>query len=398
MADRAASVCRSRPFRRQWTAYDPPLDAVTRVPLAPPTFRVMSFNTLADYLVDRDGALEGPNGWLYEWSYRGPRLVREIVAQAPDVVCLQEVDHFADFFEPELRKRGYAGVYKRRTGEHTHDGCAIFVRQAAFAIVSSHPIEFFVPGHPVLDRDNVAIAAVVEWRGGGVDPPQRLIVATTHVLFNPKRGDVKLKQLELLTRRLSELRVQQPAGDAPEPSLLPVVLCGDFNLEPFSALYEFLSTGSLRVPDLNRTMMSGQHDFDNPAAHKAKFVNENDTSRHLGTGTAQGRFDANHPHSKPSRAFRVDATASHDLGFASAYAQDPDERCTGEPKFTIFHTSSKGAVDYVWFTRDSLYCHGVLEMAPAGVLFAQRSLPTEHHASDHLSLIADLSFRSMHHQ
>lgn len=69
------------------------------------------------------------------------------------------------------------------TGESTHDGCAIFVRTATCAIVSSHPIEFFVPGHPVLDRDNVAIAAVVEWR---VDPLQRFLVATTHVLFNPK--------------------------------------------------------------------------------------------------------------------------------------------------------------------------------------------------------------------
>lgn len=75
------------------------------------------------------------------------------------------------------------------TGEQTHDGCAIFVKRTKFAIVSSHPIEFFVPGHPVLDRDNIALAAVVEWRGGtsgAVDPPQRFIVATTHVLFNPK--------------------------------------------------------------------------------------------------------------------------------------------------------------------------------------------------------------------
>lgn len=37
----------TRVFRRQWATYDAPLDAVRRVPLAPPTFRVLSFNTLA---------------------------------------------------------------------------------------------------------------------------------------------------------------------------------------------------------------------------------------------------------------------------------------------------------------------------------------------------------------
>lgn len=86
------------------------------------------------------------------------------------------------------------------------------------------------------------------------------------------------------------------------------------------------------------------------------------------------------------------------LNFASAYAQHPDELCTGEPKFTIFHSGSKGAVDYMWFSKDSLFCHGVLEMTPAGVLFSQKSLPTQHNSSDHLSLVADFSFTSMHQQ
>lgn len=40
------------------------------------------------------------------WSYRSSRLIREIVAWKPHVICLQEVDHYDDFFEPELRKVG----------------------------------------------------------------------------------------------------------------------------------------------------------------------------------------------------------------------------------------------------------------------------------------------------
>lgn len=170
------------------------------------------------------------------------------------------------------------------TGDETHDGCAIFVKKDAFKIVSSYPIEYKVPDHPVLDRDNVALAAVVEWQSptGGA---QQFIVATTHVLFNPKvrqamsaiclsevditelttimiqRGDVKLAQLEMLTRTIAELRSEQE---------LPVLLCGDFNLEPHSALYHFLSTGSLNASGLNRTTLSGQNGFDDPASQVTK--------------------------------------------------------------------------------------------------------------------------------
>ena len=61
-----------------------------------------------------------------------------------DIVCLQEVDHFDDFFVKVLGKwsgslefprglsltlvsRGYEGRFLKRTGDK-HDGCAIFWR------------------------------------------------------------------------------------------------------------------------------------------------------------------------------------------------------------------------------------------------------------------------------
>jgi hypothetical protein len=73
-----------------------------------------------------------------------------------------------------------------RTGETTHDGCAIFVKKSMFRIVESNPIEFFVPDHPVLDRDNIALTAVVEAKASANESaPSRFVVANTHILFNP---------------------------------------------------------------------------------------------------------------------------------------------------------------------------------------------------------------------
>lgn len=64
-------------------------------------------------------------------------------------------------------------------------------------------------------------------------------VANTHLLFNPRRGDIKLAQLAILLaeiRRLSRL---------PDGSAVPVVLCGDLNATPWSPLLSFLTEGCL---------------------------------------------------------------------------------------------------------------------------------------------------------
>jgi len=41
-----------------------------------------------------------------EWNYRKDRLLNEIIQYDPDIITMQEVDHFYDFFLPELNERG----------------------------------------------------------------------------------------------------------------------------------------------------------------------------------------------------------------------------------------------------------------------------------------------------
>ena len=79
-------------------------------------------------------------GSMYDLNFRkrGRDLIRVISTEdastAPDVVCLQEVDHYHDFFEPELRRLGYAGIYKEdqwspcRKFDAPNDGVAIFYK------------------------------------------------------------------------------------------------------------------------------------------------------------------------------------------------------------------------------------------------------------------------------
>jgi mRNA deadenylase 3'-5' endonuclease subunit Ccr4 len=44
---------------------------------------------------------------VLQWENRCSLIVEEITRFNPDVICLEEVDHFEDFFEPTLLKHGY---------------------------------------------------------------------------------------------------------------------------------------------------------------------------------------------------------------------------------------------------------------------------------------------------
>ena len=104
-------------------------------------FRLLSYNVLADCYSrhwDSEGSIHSycaPR--LTRPAHRMPQLLTEVLAFAPDVVILQEVDRswFAQYWEPAMRMRGYASSYLSKRGGSSSEGLAAFVRSAAFEVV-----------------------------------------------------------------------------------------------------------------------------------------------------------------------------------------------------------------------------------------------------------------------
>lgn len=119
-------------------------------------------------------------------------------------MCFQEVDKFHGL-EEDLKRRGYSGIWKMRTGEPI-DGCAIFWRACRFKLVYDECIEFYKHGM----RDNVAQVCVLESLvqnqtdeksalSESSEGPNRVVVCNIHVLYNPRRGEIKLGQVRELS-------------------------------------------------------------------------------------------------------------------------------------------------------------------------------------------------------
>jgi CCR4-NOT transcription complex subunit 6 len=105
----------------------------------------------------------------------------------------------------------------------------------------------------VMTKDNIAVVTLLEHRASGA----RLIVANAHITWEPQFRDVKLVQVAMLMEELNKIsndfarlpaRMNLAEGYDKAPhyssgAKIPTIICGDFNSEPDSGVYEFLSTG-----------------------------------------------------------------------------------------------------------------------------------------------------------
>ncbi|KAK4340825.1 hypothetical protein RND71_039326 [Anisodus tanguticus] len=238
-------------------------------------FTVLSYNILADYLaIDHQRKLyfHIPQHIL-DWEWRKRSILSELGWWSADILCFQEVDRFQEL-EAELKLRGYSGIWKRRTGDPA-DGCAIFWNASRFKLVHEEFIEFKKFGL----RDNVAQICVFESLGqqsksspapsASPGESNKVLICNTHVLFNPRRGEIKLGQVRVL--------LDKAYGVSKLWDNAPIVICGDFNSTPKSPLYNYIAEERLDLSEVPRDKVSGQESATTNTVKRSSF---NASARH----------------------------------------------------------------------------------------------------------------------
>lgn len=82
-----------------------------------------------------------------------------------------------------------------------------------------------------LDRDNIGIILKLAMRDR---PNVELVVATTHLLYNPKRNDIKLAQTQLMLAEIDRLAYKRLNRLTGQAEYLPIIFTGDMNYSPES--------------------------------------------------------------------------------------------------------------------------------------------------------------------
>ncbi|KAM1436104.1 hypothetical protein ACFX13_044743 [Malus domestica] len=319
------------------------------------TFRVLSYNILADYL-----ATSGSNrhdycpDWALSWAYRQQNLLYEIIDYDADILCLQEVqkDHFENFLKPELAKYGYSVVYKKKKTEIftfksqlTVDGCATFYRDQRFKEIATYELEFNNSAKPFVDsldgeqkkealrllKDNVALVVILEMvenegSSDGNRPRICVVVTLIHAL-----------------EKIAELKI-------------PLLICADLNSLPQSDPYMFISKARVEILPIKETDKSG-------------ILQTLKLSHPLNLVSAYATF------------FQSDGVEDH-----QREKMDPETR---EPLFTSHTPSFFGTLDYIFYTAASLRLDSVLEL-----LDKEGYLPSAKWSSDHIALMASFSLET----
>jgi len=358
--------------------------------------RVLSWNTLCDKYASSTLYGYTPASAL-SWEYRRDSIMQEFHERDADILCLQEtaMDAFDNYFNPELAKKGYRGVFypktrvKHMTGKDQQavDGCSIFYKSDRYILLDKQLVDFRQTAinrpdmksaddvfNRVMPKDTIAVYCFFESRFTG----NRFIVVNAHLCWESFLPDVKAvqtgilmelvtKQSERYTRRppipIEEKRLTKSSVEGsevqefPEPAPsqeyrsntdIPLLLCGDYNSMADSSVYELLEKG--RIPPDHADLKG--HSYGN-------FT----------------RDGIEHP-------FSLRNSYAHLFG-------TPDEMT-----FTNYTPSFSGVLDYIWYTTNTLDLVELLGPPDAEYLKRVPGFPNYHFPADHIQIMGEFVFKS----
>ncbi|XP_011302782.1 protein angel isoform X2 [Fopius arisanus] len=204
--------------------------------------RLLTYNILAQNLLETHSYLyKYHNESALSWERRKPLIHQEIIEAGANVICIQEMqmDHLEEFIMP-FAANGFDYLYKKRTND-MRDGLLLLFRRNQLKLVDHVHVEYHQTSTDILNRDNVGIVAKFSLRDS---PETHIVISTTHLLYNPKRSDVRLAQTQVLFAELERISFIENTRDG--PNYHPIIVCGDFNLQPFTGVYQFIVDGNFQ--------------------------------------------------------------------------------------------------------------------------------------------------------
>jgi len=246
--------------------------------------------------------------------------------------------------EPNFTKKNYEARYVKRPGG-MDDGSAIFYNKEKLKLLISHPISYnetvtiknptSISERMRCLKNNVALFALFETIQPETTKKSQFVVANTHLYWDPKLSDVKLRQSHSLLEELQKFLEKNSQLKLDTPTLI----CGDFNCLPESGMYELYSNGTV----------SGKH----PDMLQYNF---------------EGNFN-------------------HKFKLKSAFV---DEK---EP-ITNYTIDFKGTLDYIWYSRESFSVESLLSPFTKEDFSEHTAIPSPKWSSDHTAIAANFCFKS----
>ncbi|KAE8813284.1 carbon catabolite repressor protein 44-like [Hordeum vulgare] len=242
-------------------------------------FRLVSYNILAQVYVKSAFFPHSPSASL-KWKARSKAVLTELKSFNADLMCIQELDEYETFYRKNMESSGYSSIYVQRSGDK-RDGCGIFYKPKSVELLQKEVIHYndlvetcrlddtviSAPSNNSSPSEESSGKEDNKKRGDPDDPRVRLkrdcvgllaafklsdpcehilIVANTHIYWDPEWIDVKLAQAKYLLSKVSEFEKIISNKFTCKPS---VIIAGDFNSTPGDKVYNYLVSASSESTD-----------------------------------------------------------------------------------------------------------------------------------------------------
>eukprot|EP01080_Neovahlkampfia_damariscottae_P011396 gene11396-4563_t len=191
--------------------------------------KILQFNTLADILTY---SFDSTNPNFLLWENRKWKLLEEITQYDCDIICLQEIDHFYDFFEPELKHFGYTGIFvgKKRCYFVPEEGCALFFKSNKFELLhfESFQITKNKPQNSILSKLKLKSINF------------SFILSVNHLKASKGFEKRRLNECKSLLNQMKSYSNNEK---------IPIIFSGDFNDNKESLFYQEMISSDLNLKD-----------------------------------------------------------------------------------------------------------------------------------------------------
>lgn len=183
------------------------LEKSTNFPNEIKTLRILQWNILADGLCglrSDNGGFSLCNPEKLQWEIRKPLILTEILQYDPDIITLQEVDHYYDDLLIFFLQYGYSSIFATKPNSPCllenndyitilnekeniyplRDGCCIFIKKSKLQCLSSEVITYTSEDNINAQIWNqigiISLYEIINEKNNSQDHP-KLLIATTHL-------------------------------------------------------------------------------------------------------------------------------------------------------------------------------------------------------------------------
>ncbi|KAL7734165.1 hypothetical protein ACLKA6_011845 [Drosophila palustris] len=335
----------------------------TPKPLESPTeIRVVSYNLLADLYADGDYARKTLFPYCapaaLKIDYRKQLFMKELVGYNADLLCLQEVDiKIFDYdLKPVLETYDFKGIM---TPKGTcAEGIAMFYRSSRFELLNTYVLHLGdnISSLPIFAtlwnkiKDNKQLATRICDRSTTLqlclfqlkNTKRYVMAANTHLYFHPDADHIRLLQIGFSLIFVEHIYKQAiKEHNIADPQNMGLVFCGDFNSVPECGIYKLMTE---------------------------QFVDSN----------------------------FVDWSSNAEEAVKDVELRQPFNMISacGTPPFTNYTTLFSACLDYIFYQSDSFDLIQSVPLPTVEQLSQNEAIPSVTFPSDHVSLVADLRFKS----